>query len=63
MHSNLQIYTGRKLWFFFLYEEKMKYVSQAKYQESENWVTMIKQNSDRWIAPRDKGNSNIFLTQ
>lgn len=46
-----------------LYEEKMKYVSQAQYQKSENWVTMIKQNDGRWIAHTDKGSSDNFLTQ
>lgn len=42
---------------------KRKYVSQAKYQKNENWVTVIKQNSDRWIAHTGKGKRDIFLVQ
>lgn len=33
----------------------MKYVSKAKYQKNKNWVIMIKQNNDRWIAHIDDG--------
>lgn len=37
-----------------LCEEKMKYVSWAKYQKHKNWVIMIKQNTDGWLAHIDE---------